>query len=132
MTNCLFYTIMFVLFLNVSFGSLRFSQVNRTFMQCYRGMFEASVITVDKNGEPIYPYYSQPVLNSYINNYFELNLKKFVNDYSLSVTYFNDDDSPCDSEGYARKVKISLDAVINDLFHYSKEQSYSITDKYSK
>lgn len=129
MTNCIFYSLFFVLFLNLSFGSLRLSQVNRAFMTTYKGMFEASVITVDEKGEPIYPYYSQPVLRTYISEYLEPNIKRYTTDYTLSIDFYLDDGvSKCDEKGLARCVKLNLSAHINYLFGYNKTQNFAIKD----
>lgn len=122
MTNCLFYTIIFTLFLSVSLGSLRFSQVNRCFMSIYKGMLEASVITVDKNGESITPYYDKEVLENYITTYLENNIKRYVSDYTVDINYLDDDET-------SREVSISLKANINYFFKYDKTRTFSVMSK---
>lgn len=98
-------------------------------MTSYKGMFEASVITVDEKGEPIYPYYSQPALRKYISEYLEPNIKRYTTNYTLSVTFYLDDGiSQCGEEDYARCVKLSLSAHINYLFEYNKTQNFAIKD----
>ena len=90
MTNCIFYSLFFALFLNLSFGSLRISQVNRVFMSIYKGMIEASVVTINDQGEPIIPYYSQTTLNSYVDDYLKTNISKYVKEYTLNTLYLED------------------------------------------
>lgn len=93
-------------------------------------MYEASVITIDKEGEPIVPYYSQPILKNYVVTYLEKNITRYVTDYDLNVEFFeNDGDTVCPNDGFARRVKISLNANINYLFHYNKVQSFSIKER---
>lgn len=129
MTLCLFSSIFFVLFANLSFGSLRISQVNRAFMNSYKGMYEASVITIDEEGEPITPYYDQTILRNYVTDYLEENIKKCVTDYTLNIDFYKNDEEKATPEELSRKVKISIDANINFLFHYSKDQTYSIKSR---
>lgn len=130
MLNCIFYSLFFALFLNVSFGSLRLSQVNRTFLSSYKGMYEASVITVGTDGRPIYPYFNQTILKGYIDDYLVKNLNRYTTNYALNVDFYLDDGvTKCDESGYARNIKIGLNAKINFLFKYEKNQTISIKDK---
>ena len=73
MTNCIFYSLFFVLFLNVSVGSLKYSQIHRTFLSLYKGMFEASTITVSSLGNSITPYFDSSKVETYIGKYFSKN-----------------------------------------------------------
>lgn len=122
MTNCLFYSIIFTLFLTVSIGSLRFSQVNRCFMSIYKGMLEASVITVDDNGESTVPYYDKEVLSNYVTTYFENNIKNYVKEYQIDIDYLDDEEK-------SREVMISLRANINYLFKYEKSRTFTVMSK---
>lgn len=130
MTNCIFYTLFFILFINVSFGSLRMSQVNRTFMSMYKGMLEASVVTIDDNGEPIYPYYEKSFITSYVSSYLNKNISKYTKDYTLTLTFYKDDGvTVSTSTDKSRCVKFNLKANINYLFKYDKSQTYSIKSR---
>lgn len=129
MLNCVFYSLFFALFVSLSFGSLRLSQINRVFMSSYKGLYEASVVTVDKNGEPIFPYFDQGILKNYIFDFLSKNLDRYATNYTLNVDFYKDDGiSECSSSELARNVKLSLKANINFLFKYSKQQSFSIKD----
>ena len=55
-----------MLFLNFTFGTTRYSQINRAFLSAYKGDFEASIITVDKQGNPTFPYYNKSILRNYM------------------------------------------------------------------
>lgn len=130
MLNCLFYSMFFLLFLNVSFGSLRMSQINRAFMSIYKGDFEASVITVDKNGEPTIPYYSQPTLRKYVADHLENQVRRYTTNYVLDLTFYKDtSNTPCSETEIARKVKLSLKANVNYLFKYEKEKNFLIKSR---
>ena len=129
MLNCVFYSLFFALFVSLSFGSLRLSQINRVFVSSYKGLYEASVVTVDKNGEPIYPYFDQGTLRNYIYEFISKNLDRYATNYSLDIEFYKEDGvSECLSNDLARNVKLSLKANINFLFKYSKQQSFSIKD----
>lgn len=130
MLNCLFYSIFFSLFVNLSFGSLRISQINRSFMSCFKGVYEASVVTVDRKGEPIYPYFDKKVFTEYVNTFIDQNVGKFTNDYTLTISFFKDDGvTESALVVYPKSVKVSLDAKVNSLFEYSKSQKFTILEK---
>ena len=130
MLNCLFYTIFFSLFINLSFGSLRMSQINRAFMSSFKGVYEASVVTVGKTGEPIYPYYDRTVFTKCVQTFIEENVSKYTTDYELKITfYLQDGITESNINNYARSAKVTLNAKINYLFNYSKTQQFTIKDK---
>lgn len=114
----------------MSFGSLRYSQINRAFLSSYKGLYEASVVTIGSIGEPIYPYFDQTTLTNYLTEYIQENVGKFTQNYELNVDfYLSDGVTKCGKNAFARNVKINLQAEINFMFSYSKEQSFSIKDK---
>lgn len=129
MLHCVFYTLFFGLFVNLSFGSLRFSQINRVFLSSYKGIYEASIITVDKNGDPTYPYFDQGTLRNYVYEFIGKNLDRYTTNYTLDVTFYKQDGvNKCSTSDLARNVKIALNADINVFYKYSKQQSFSIKD----
>lgn len=125
MTNCIFYSLFFVLFLNLSLGSLRYSQVNRSFMSIYKGMLEASVITINSEGEPIIPYFKQERIEKYVTEYLQSNIEKYVKKYEIT-TLFVDKNTDDICVNYCREVKIALNADINNFFSYEKEQTFVV------
>lgn len=128
MTNCIFYTIIFVLFLNISFGSLRFSQVNRSFMSIYKGMLEASVITVDENGESTLPYYDEHAIDTYVNEYLKREISNYVTNYDVNISYINKDTNEvCLKACHA--LNITLDADINYFYKYHKTQTFIVASR---
>ena len=125
MTNCIFYSLFFVLFLNVSFGSLRYSQVNRVFMSIYKGMVEATVITITDTGEPLVPYYKKEKMEIYIDEYLKENLSRYTTDYSVSTNYYMPATNAVCSD-ICRKVSINLKAKINVFYEYDKTQTFVV------
>ena len=126
MTNCIFYSLFFALFLNVSIGSLKFSQIHRTFMSLYKGMFEACSITIDTNGEPTTPYYNTVKMRSYLDGYFNENLSRHAKDYSYTYRFLDSNNSYCTNQ--CRKVEIRLVADINFLYNYDRTETFTIVD----
>ena len=124
MTNCLFYSLFFALFLNISFGSLRISQVNRVFMSIYKGMLEASILTISNKGEPIYPYFNEERLEAYVDDYLKENISRYTTRYSVSTQLLMSNGDYCDS--ICRKVEITLSAKIYTFYHYNKTQTFVI------
>lgn len=122
MTNCLTFAVFFTLFAAFSYGSLRFSQVNRVFMNCYKGMFEVSAVSVNSSGEPIKPYYDKETLRNYVKEYLEPDIKKYVSDYTLTISY----SSPIINTLNYRAATLNLKANINFLFKYDKSQTFTI------
>ena len=126
MTNCIFYSLFFALFLNVSIGSLKFSQVHRTFMSLYKGMFEACSVTVGTNGEPVMPFYNMIEMKSYLDGYFKENLNKYVKNYTYSYYFLTSTNTYCTT--LCRKVEIRLTANINSLYKYDRTEVFTIVD----
>lgn len=114
----------------MSVGSLKISQINRAFLCSYKGLYEASVVTVDNNGEPIYPYFSKNILKEYIEDYLSTSIKRYTKNFEIGYKfYLQDGQTECGEKDYARNIKISINANINYLFTYNKTQSISIKDK---
>lgn len=129
MENLIFFTLIASLFINFTFGAMKLSGVNRTFLSMYKGILESSVAYVDKDGYPIKPYFLQDTLEDYVTNYLDKNLTRYVTHYEASIYYFNkEDETICTSE-YCQAVKISLKCDINYFFHYSKARNFYINTK---
>ena len=129
MENLLFFSLIFTLFLNFTFGAMRLSGVNRTFLSMYKGVLESSVAYINEKGEPITPYFIQDTLVDYVDHYLEENLTRYVTHYEASVYFFNNEDDTLCTSDYCSAVKISLECDINYLFHYSKAKNFYINSK---
>lgn len=123
MTNCLFYAMFFCLFLNLSFGTLRYSQINRVFLSIYKGMLEASVVTIDGDGEPVFPYYDRRLIKDYVEDYLEENVSKYTKDYDVKFYLWEKErDNLCHLQ--CSKIRIILTAKVNHFIDYKKEQVF--------
>lgn len=128
MGNLVFYAMFFVIFLQFTFGAIRFSGVNRTFLSMYRGVFETSLITVGEDGEPIYPYFSDEILENNIDTYLKRNIRKYTSNYNAEITYLDLHNDGLCLEEYCSKVKVSLNAEINMFFKYSKSLEFAVKE----
>lgn len=128
MTNCLFYTIIFTLFISVSFGSIRFSQLHRAFLSIYKGMLESCIVSIDDQGEPIFPYFNKELVEKNSEMYLKENIERYVENYDLLINYFDKKGGEI-CEDRCRYITIKLDAKINFFYNYSKTQSFSIISR---
>lgn len=128
MENLIFFSLIFALFINFGVGAINFSGVNRTFMSIYRGLIEASIAYIDEEGEPIDPYFKKDILETYLTNYFQENLTRYVTHYTASIYYFNYEDETVCTSKYCQAVKVSLDCQINFMFHYSKARIFYLAN----
>lgn len=128
MGNLVFYAMFFVIFLQFTFGAIKYSGVNRTFLSMYRGVFEVSLITVGEDGEPIYPYFGEEILKNNINTYLENNLAKYSIYYTTDIVFLDyKTDGLCLDE-YCSKVKVNLSADINYFFKYSNSLVFTVKE----
>ena len=127
MTNTIFYALFFSLFLNVSVGSLKYSQIHRTFLRVYKGMIEACTITMNTVGAPVEPYFSVKKMKKYVTQYFKENLSKYTDDYTVTYRFVTEDDNVvCKSE--CRRLYLKLTAKISSFYNYENEQYFTIRD----
>ena len=128
MGNLVFYAMFFVAFLQFTFGAIRFSGINRTFLSMYKGVFEISLVSVGEDGEPIYPYFSEEVLNKNIEKYLQENLTKYAKDYETKIMYLDSDTGGVCLEKHCSKVSVNLHADINLFFKYDKSLYFTIKE----
>ena len=129
MTNCLFYALFFVLFINFGVGSMNFSGVNRTFKTISKGIFESAAYTIGQDGKPSEPYFDEGLVETYVANYFKENLTKYVTYYEARIYFFNNDanETICTTKR-CQNVKVTLKCDINYLFHYEKGENYYLVE----
>lgn len=88
-------------------------------------MLEASVLTIDDNGEPVVPYYNKNTLTVYINDYLKTNISKYTKEYTVNTKYYSDDMiTTCESN--CHMVSINLKAKINVFYNYDRTQTFVV------
>lgn len=99
-------------------------------MSSYKGLYEASVVTVGADGEPIFPYFNQQILRSYANEFIGEKVAHFTGNFTLKVNFFQKDGvTECTENDLARSVKINLKADVNFLYKYNCEKCFSISER---
>lgn len=129
MGNIAFYALIFTLFLQFAFGAIDYSGVNRTFLNLYRGVIEASLITVGEDGEPTYPYFDEVTLKENLYSYLDENITRYVTHYTTGIYYFDLEDELMCTSHHCSGVKITLKADINYFFHYENAKSYVVNKR---
>lgn len=128
MANLIFFSIILSLFVNFTVGSVSLSGIDRTFQLMYKGVVESSVLSIDEEGNPCAPYFSKKLFEINAEQYFAMNLPRYVEHYVTSYYYFNlNDKSFCTS--YCQGVKVSLKADISSLYKYDKAKEFYIVKK---
>ena len=94
-------------------------------MSVYKGMLEASVLTISESGEPVIPYYNQSTLETYIDNYLKENISKYTTKYTVKTAYF-ESNSQNICINYCRSVSINLKAKIYLFYDYNKTQTFVV------
>lgn len=93
-------------------------------MSIYKGMLEASVLTIDENGEPVVPYYGKEAVESYLKEYLGKNISNYAKDYTINANFHDENGEYCTD--YCREVAITLHAKINFLYKYEKTQTFLV------
>jgi len=130
MEYLIFFAVIFATLFNFSMGAIAYSGVNRTFLTMYRGVLESSVALTDENNVLVEPYFKKDVLETYVANYLEENLTRYVTHYQAKINYINEEDESVCLSKYCNAVKISLECDINYLFHYKKGKIFYINQNY--
>ena len=126
MTNTIFFTLMTILTINFSFGTMSYFSIHRTFLGLYRATFETSINFFNRDGNECDPYFNKKALEKNVDDYFSYSLPRYVKEYKIGIYYFDEDTySYCTNE-YCYNVKISLSARISSLFNYENARVYSI------
>ncbi len=129
MTNCLFFTFGFVLFLTFSFGGMTQSSIHRSFLNMHRSILEISVVTIGDDGEDVKPYFNEPQLEKYVIDYLKDNVGKYTTDYKASIIYFDVSTNAVNTNHHADGVRISLTSKINMFYTYKHSREFRINSR---
>ena len=97
-------------------------------MSIYKGMLEASVITIADDGEPVIPYYDESKIDTFVIDYLGKYIAKYSTNYVVLTTYYNKDDNKICNEK-CMKVAINLKADISSFYSYDKTQVFTIRNE---
>lgn len=126
---CIFSSVILVAFMQLSFGAMNYSSINRCFQNMYKGLFEACVETIGPDGEEHSPYFNKALLKMYITEYFDTTISKYSSDYKASLYFTNGNTNDVCTSEECTGVKVNLDAPINSIFHFEKTRSFYINQR---
>ena len=125
MANLIYFTFIASLFINFTFGSMTFFSVNNIFNLIEHGPLEASLILLPNSEDVIDPMFNNSLLEENVNKYLLSNMPNYVDKYSVSFLYLNEDGSYNLTE-YSKTVKISLKAILPSFFKFEKAKIFSV------
>ena len=125
MANLIYFTFIASLFINFTFGSMTFFSVNNIFNLIEHGPLEASLILLPNSEDVIDPMFNNFLLEENVNKYLLNNLPNYVDKYSVSFLYLNEDGSYNLAE-YSKTVKISLKVTLQSFFKFEKAKIFSV------
>lgn len=92
----------------------------------YTGVLESAILTIDENGEPVFPYFEEDLLKNNIASYLEKNISRYTTSYSASLYFYDLEDEFMCTTHQCSGVKVSLKADINYFFHYEKAKLFYV------
>ena len=95
-------------------------------MSVYKGMLEASVLTITDTGEPIVPYFNKDQLTTYVSEYLDQNISRYTTDYNIETTYYNPTTNKVCNASICRQIRLRLVAKINTFYSYDKTQTFTV------
>lgn len=116
MGNIFLAIIMGVLSLNLFTSNYKVIGVNRTLYNLPIALFETSIILTNETDEPLI-YFDRVTLKSKLTSYFDNNLKKYTDKYTVEYYYYKQDDNSLCLINGCDAVKVTLTA---DLFYITK------------
>ena len=126
MINMIAFSLGLALFISFSFGGMTFSQINRAFLSMHRGVFEASIVSLDSSSSSEQPYFDESLLEGYVVDYLKRNISSYQKDYSVKIAYFDAKTYEPRNDHHADAVRISIKADINTFYKYEKSRFFTI------
>lgn len=125
MENMIFSLMIAVMSLQMFTMTYRINGVNRTLFHIPLGIFESAIPLLTPNYD-LDIYYDKEVLEQSLTYYFDSNLHKYVNDYTLSYYYYNQEDESICVSDKCTAVEITLKADIFLNIKYQKKARFYI------
>lgn len=125
MPNILFSLTISILSLHFFTITYRTNGINRALFNLPISIFETSIPLINGEGE-FEPYFAKNILEDKLTYYFDTNLLKYTDRYTVSYYYFNQEDySICrDEKCQAIEINLKADIVLN--YKYNKTATFYI------
>lgn len=114
-----------VLSFNFFVVSYQINGINRLVLSVPLSLFETA-INLFEIDEDIGPVFDKTILVDNLTSYFDYQMPRYTEDYSLSFYYYNPIDHSIELSENAKAVDVIVDANLALNYHYQKTMYYEI------
>lgn len=114
-----------VLSFNFFVVSYQINGINRLVLSAPLSLFETA-INLFEIDEDIGPVFDKTILVDNLTSYFDYQMPRYTEDYSLSFYYYNPIDHSIELSENAKAVDVVVDANLALNYHYQKTMYYEI------
>ncbi len=114
-----------VLSFNFFVVSYQINGINRLVLSAPLSLFETA-INLFEIDEDIGPVFDKTILVDNLTSYFDYQMPRYTEDYSLSFYYYNPIDHSIELSENAKAVDVIIDANLALNYHYQKTMYYEI------
>lgn len=114
-----------VLSFNFFVVSYQINGINRLVLSVPLSLFETA-INLFEIDEDIGPVFDKTILVDNLTSYFDYQMPRYTEDYSLSFYYYNPIDHSIELSENAKAVDVIIDANLALNYHYQKTMYYEI------
>ena len=114
-----------VLSFNFFVVSYQINGINRLVLSAPLSLFETAINLFDID-EDIGPVFDKTILVDNLTSYFDYQMPRYTEDYSLSFYYYNPIDHSIELSENAKAVDVIIDANLALNYHYQKTMYYEI------
>ncbi len=114
-----------VLSFNFFVVSYQINGINRLVLSAPLSLFETA-INLFEIDEDIGPVFDKTILVDNLTSYFDYQMPRYTEDYSLSFYYYNPIDHSIELSENAKAVDVIVDANLALNYHYQKTMYYEI------
>ena len=104
--------------------SFRLQTINRVVMYTPVELFETAIPIVEKETRGL--YFSKEKLRSNLQNYYDKNLSNVLEDYTMSLYFYNQGDGSICTKTTCDAVEVTVEGRCFLTFNYSRTVSYEI------
>ena len=105
--------------------SYQINGINRLVLSAPISIYETAIDLFDID-EEIGPVFDKEILEDNITSYFDYQMPRYTNDYSLLFYYYNPIDHSIELSDNAKAVEVQIDAGLALGYHYKKTMYYEI------
>lgn len=118
---------LFVVVMSCNFFTISYqlNGINRLVLSTPLALFETAVVLYNlSTGEN--PYFDKEILEDNIHSYFDYSLSRYSKDYSVTISYYNQEDYSICLSDKPEATEILVEATLTFSFHYQRSMYYEI------